>query len=233
MAMHLVFLHAFPLDEKMWEKQLSIAPGRSVAPTLYGFGDSLEDWAARSLEAVGTRPTIAIGASMGGSCAIEMARQAPEQIAGLVLVGAKAGHRPEPTARDAYIDTLRTDGVKGMWREISDWFSPTISQHVVDRIASIAFAQKADDLITAVRVFHGRPDLEYVVAQWEKPLLVVCGEKDSVATERKAIALSHLAPNGELHVMAECGHYMNMERPDEFNRVIADFVRRVDADQAA
>ncbi len=217
----------------MWDKQLSIAPSRSVAPTLYRLGDSLEDWAARSLEAAGAQPTIAIGASMGGSCAIEMARQAPEQIAGLVLVGAKAGHRPEPTMRDAYIHALRANGVKGMWPEISSWFSPTISQHVAERITSIAFAQKTDDLITAVRVFHGRPDLEYVVAQWEKPLLVVCGEKDSVVTEQKAIALSHLAPNGELHVMAGCGHYMNMERPDEFNRVIADFVQQVEASRAA
>ncbi len=230
--MRLAFLHAFPLDQRMWDQQLAIAPGRCDAPALYRFGDSLESWATGALKSVGLQPTIAIGSSMGGSCAIEMARQAPEQITALVLVGAKAGHRPEPDARDAYIDTLRASGVRGMWPEIAGWFGPDIPQGVVDTITSIAFAQNTDDLITAVKVFHGRADLTDVVTRWEKPLLVFCGDNDAVVTRHKAIALSRLAPNARLHIMSGCGHYMNMERPDEFNHVLADFVQSVDAGQA-
>jgi len=232
--MRLVFLHAFPLDQTMWDEQLRIAPDLSITPTLYQFGESLECWATSVLKLVGSKPMIAIGSSMGGSCAIEMARQAPEQIAGLVLVGAKAGHRPEPALRDSYIDTLQTSGVNGIWPEISStWFGPTISHRVIEKIKSIANAQDTNDLINAVSVFHGRPDLTDVVAQWKKPLLVVCGENDTIVTEQKANAVSRLASDSKLHVMAGCGHLMNMERPDEFNQVITDFIQKVETGRAA
>ena len=67
--MRLAFLHAFPLDQRMWAEQLGIVPGRCDAPNLYAFGESLDSWAAGVLDSVGTSPIIAIGASMGGSCA--------------------------------------------------------------------------------------------------------------------------------------------------------------------
>ena len=227
--MRLAFLHAFPLDQTMWVEQLEIAPGRCDAPNLYAFGKSLDSWAAGVLNSVGTGPVIAIGASMGGSCAIEMARQAPDRIAALVLVGAKAGHRPEPNARDEYIATLRANGINGMWPQIANWIGPTAPLRVVDAIESIASAQNTDDLITAVQVFHRRADQTEVVAQWTKPLLVISGGNDPVVTRQKAIALSRLAPNAKLHIMADCGHYMNMERPGEFNQVVAEFVQSVGA----
>ena len=68
---------------------------------------------------------------------------------------------------------------------------------------------------------------------WEKPLLVICGDRDRIISERKAYALARSAPDGRLHVMRGCGHYMNMEGPAEFNRVVGDFVRSVDRDSGA
>lgn len=227
--MRLAFLHAFPLDQSMWDEQRAIFPGRCESPTLYRLGDSLESWANRVLNSIGPQPVIAIGSSMGGSCVLEMARQAPDRIAALVLVGAKAGHRREPAARDKYIDILRANGIQGMWPEITSWFGPAAQQTVVDRIESIALSQTNEDLINAVQVFHGRADHTEVVSCWQKPLLVMCGDSDPVVTEQKAIALTSLAPHAKLHVMTGCGHFMNLERPDEFNQILAKFVQSVDA----
>ena len=231
--MHLAFLHAFPLDHSMWDEQRAIAPGRCTTPCLYQLGDSFEDWASRVLDSIDTHSLIAIGSSMGGSCALEMARQAPDRIAALVLVGTKAGHRPEPAVRDAYLDTLHHQGIRGMWPEISGWLGAAAQPEVVERIESLALSQETADLINAVQVFHSRTDHIAVVAQWEKPLLVMSGEHDPVIAEEKAMALSHLAPQAELHVMRGCGHFMNLERPHEFNQVLADFVRRVEAGRSA
>lgn len=230
--MRLTFLHAFPLDQSMWDEQRAIAPGHCETPTLYPLGNTLESWASGVLNSIGAQPMIAIGSSMGGSCALEMARQAPDRIAALVLVGAKAGHRREPAARDEYVDTLRDNGIRGMWPEITSWFGPAAEQNVVDRIESIALSQNTDDLINAVQVFHGRTDHREVVARWQKPLFVVCGDSDPVVTERKAMALTGLAPHAQLHVMAGCGHFMNLERPDEFNQVLAEFVQCVEVQYA-
>ncbi|MDK1389512.1 hypothetical protein QN224_29465 [Sinorhizobium sp. 8-89] len=45
----LLLLHALPLDGSMWADQLDLLPGETYAPTLYGFGDRVEDWAAEAL----------------------------------------------------------------------------------------------------------------------------------------------------------------------------------------
>jgi len=49
MNLELLLLHALPLDGSMWSSQLDIFPGATYAPTLYGFGDRVEDWAAEAL----------------------------------------------------------------------------------------------------------------------------------------------------------------------------------------
>ncbi len=64
------------------------------------------------------------------------------------------------------------------------------------------------------------------------PLLAVCGDEDLVVTEAKTIALVESARFGAMHLMHGCGHYMNMERPAEFGRVISSFITAV-VDNAA
>lgn len=218
----------------MWDQQESIAPGRTICPNLYRLGTSLEDWAASVLGLVSCEePIVVIGSSMGGSCALEMARQAPERIAALVLVGAKAGHRPEPDVRDAYVETLRANGIRGVWREVSNWFSDTTPKEIVDLASSIANQQHTDDLINAVRVFHGRPDLEHVLGEWQKPYLVVSGDRDPMFPKRKSERISKLGPNGRISMMTDCGHFMNMERPEEFNRIVCEFIATANLDNAS
>lgn len=46
----LVLLHPLPLDGSVWSEETRALAPRSVAPTLYGFGDSIEDWAAEVLD---------------------------------------------------------------------------------------------------------------------------------------------------------------------------------------
>lgn len=66
-----------------------------IRPNLYGLGESLEAWAGGVLDLVSTGPLILVGSSVGGSCALEVARLAPDRVAAVALIGAKAGHRPK------------------------------------------------------------------------------------------------------------------------------------------
>lgn len=66
---HVVFLHAFPLDSRMWSSRLGAFPAPTSAPTLYPFGDSMDAWAGRVLKTVDDEPLVVVGCSMGGSCA--------------------------------------------------------------------------------------------------------------------------------------------------------------------
>ena len=229
MSVRLVFLHAFPLDSRMWDGQQLLLSGQVEAPDLYARGDSLEEWAEDVLDTIGGGPLIVVGCSMGGSCALEVAQSAPDRVSALVLVGTKAGHNPDPAYRDGFITRLEQGGANALWSEIqTDLIGSQAPRAVVDRIRTLMQAQRTEDLIRAVRAFHSRRDLSEVASRWNKPLLVMCGDKDRVVTESKTAAFVASTQSGVMHVMRHCGHYINMERPSEFNRIIADFVDTVD-----
>ena len=229
MSVRLVFLHAFPLDSKMWDKQQLVLPGQVEAPDLYARGDSLEEWAENILSTIGDGPLIVVGCSMGGSCALEVAQRAPDRVSALVLVATKAGHNPDPAYRDGFISRLEQGGANAIWSEIqTNLIGSQAPGAVVDRIRTLMLAQRTEDLIRAVRAFHSRRDSSEFAARWNKPLLVMCGDKDRVVTESKTAEFVAGTQSGVMHVMRNCGHYMNMERPSEFNRIIADSVDLVD-----
>ncbi len=228
MSVRLVLLHAFPLDERMRNGQMEILAGGTYAPTLYNLGETLEAWATCVLDAVEGDRLIVVGASMGGSCALEMARQAPGRIAAMVLVGTKASHHPEPDLRDSYIATLEDGGVSALLPEIRlQCFGPSPDPAVVDHVESMALDQKTEDLIRAMSVFHGRRDLTEVVEGWTKPLIAICGDRGELESVEKATDLAAIAPNGRFHVMGGCGHYMNLERPVEFNAILGSLVHSI------
>jgi pimeloyl-ACP methyl ester carboxylesterase len=111
-----VLLHAFPLDETMWEPQREALAGHDVvAPNLYTLGgNSIDGWAKALLERV-EGPFAAVGASMGGYVALAMARRARDRVRGLLLVGSRAG--PDtPERRRAREELLRELSDDGLYR---------------------------------------------------------------------------------------------------------------------
>jgi pimeloyl-ACP methyl ester carboxylesterase len=148
-----------------------------------------------------------------------MARQAPDRIAALVLIGAKAGHRPEPDVRERFIAALENDRPATLRKWVDDLLSPTAADDVRRHVHLLAEAQSLADLITGVRVFHGRRDASDVAAGWRKPLVVVHGEHD-----RTRAGLATLA-NQRIETVAGCGHYVNLERPRALNTILADIVK--------
>jgi pimeloyl-ACP methyl ester carboxylesterase len=196
-----VFLHAFPLDGRMWQDQTALWPD-AYAPTLYGFGETMTTWASRVLASAPRGPLTLVGCSMGGSCALEVTRLAPERVRALVLVGAKAGVRHEPHARQRYVAALRARGVDAMWDEIAP---------VGARAKAIAREQPLDDLIRGVNAFHTRPDATSVVERFAGTVQVVVGAADHIGRK---------IPCGEYHVVPDAGHYVNLDQPEWFNALL-------------
>lgn len=104
--MRVLLLHALALTGDMWADQLAWLPGSAMAPTLYGCGPSITDWAAGVLREVGEELVVDVGASVGEFCALEMARLARGQVGAAVLVGSKAGVRRDDGARDCVFSLI-------------------------------------------------------------------------------------------------------------------------------
>ena len=214
--MTVVFLHAFPLDERMWA-------ANAEAPRLYGLGRSMDDWGDAVLEAYPGR-LILVGASMGGYAALAAARRAPERLAGLLLVGS----RPEPDTPERYakraetIAIARERGGEGVWEAMREsLFTDDSDPEVVARARELALGRTDEELVTALEAIRDRPDSTDAYRALGDRALTLVGDRDPFVPVEDA---RRFEPDAV--VLPECGHLASLERPAEFGLVLDDAVAR-------
>lgn len=221
--LELLFLHALPLDGSMWAAQQRLLPGSTHAPTLYPFGDSVEAWAAAALKVATGDRLVVVGCSVGGSCAIELAIIAPERVAALVLIGTKAGHRPDPALHASVLQTLEDKGLEEAWRIFwAPLFSRSTDTRVIEDARQTMLRQSSLALARGTTAFHTRPGREQFLAAFPRPVIVITGADDIALGVSKAQA--DLAPRGQLHIIPECGHYVPIERPETLNSILEEVI---------
>jgi pimeloyl-ACP methyl ester carboxylesterase len=223
--MRVVLLHAFPFDERMWEPQLAALGEHEVlAPHLYGLGTSMDDWAAGVAERVGGEVAV-VGASMGGYCAQRLLAHA--DVRALVLVGARAGADPPDRrqVRDETIRLIREEGVGALWeKQRPVLFPENADEGVVARARALALEQDPEELASGVAAMRDRPDSTEPVRETDARLLVARGEHDPFLSAEEAEALASSARDGRSYTFAGCGHLPSLERPDELNELLTEFL---------
>lgn len=202
----------------MWQGVADALGIQALAPDLYRLGDTLEEWASAILDMTGGDPLMVVGNSVGGSCAVEMARLAPTRVQALVLIGAKAGHRPEPALRDAAVRLVESDGIGAAWEKYwSPLLSPTAPAVVVGKARDLALSQPVADVVRGLRAFHARADRAAWLAAWERPVTIVNDEYDR--PECGAAAAAHLH-QGRFVLLPGVGHYAPLEAPAAVAEVV-------------
>jgi pimeloyl-ACP methyl ester carboxylesterase len=226
--MRIALLHAFPLDERMWEPQReALRDHELLAPHLYSLGGSMDEWAKRVAEQA-DGPVVVVGASMGGYCALRLLAHA--DVRGLVLAGSRAGVDPPERrrARDETLRVAREEGVAALWEaQRPGLFPEDADEGVLARARALTLEQDAEELANGVAAMRDRPDSTELVRETDGPVLVTRGEHDSFLGGEEAEALAASAGKGRAYTFARCGHLPSLERPDEFNRVLLDFLRGV------
>lgn len=205
----------------MWHEVANGLQHQVVAPNLYQLGPTLQHWALGVLDLAGRGPLVVVGNSIGGSCAIEVARLAPAAVQHLILIGAKPGHRPDPAFRDTAVRLLETAGIEAAWsRYWAPVIGPTAPADVAESIRRMALAQSVEDLIRGVRVFHGRTDRSAFLSSWTGPVTVVSGEYDLAPAHNRELAerLQH----GRFSLISGSGHYAPTEAASRVREVIQD-----------
>ncbi|MDB4438713.1 alpha/beta hydrolase [bacterium] len=72
-----------------------------------------------------------------------------------------------------------------------------------------------------------RNNLEKKIHLIENPTLLVWGKQDDVTPPFVADKFNELLPNSTLYFIDKCGHAPMMERPDEFNDYLSDFLKKI------
>jgi pimeloyl-ACP methyl ester carboxylesterase len=212
----LVHLHAFPLDERMWD-------GAEAAPRLYGLGSSMDEWADAILEA---HPglLVLVGSSMGGYAALAAARRAPERLAGLLLVGSRPeADTPERFAKRAEtIAIARERGAQGIWEAMrATLFDEGSDPDVVERARDLVLDRTEDELVSALEAIRDRPDSTAAYHALGERAHTIVGDHDPFVPVEDA---KRFEPDAV--IVAGAGHLVSLERPVEFRRVLDEAVAR-------
>jgi 3-oxoadipate enol-lactonase len=212
-----LLLHAFPLDKGMWESQRAALAGHDViSPRLYGRGQTIDDW-AKSIAGETEGELAVVGASMGGYCALALARRAPERVRGLLLVGARpdADSDERRAGREDTIELIRNEGLEGLWQMMLPKLfhdQSAADEHLIYR--------DADALVNALAAIRDRADSTEVVRSFAGPVQFVIGEFDPYVSAQEVREF-------DVRELPGAGHLVNLERPDEFNEILREFLSRV------
>jgi pimeloyl-ACP methyl ester carboxylesterase len=174
------------------------------------------------LDAAGVSRAVVVGNSLGGATAIQLALDAPDRVAGLVLVGAPGGTAiPDVSKRAAAtgtrareIATFSDPGWAFGWFVIARGWDPVTKKMVADTLALRgtpewrAFARAASASFDAV--LEWAPKVEDIRA----PALVIQGGKDPIVPRYAGEALARRMPNAKLVLLEDCGHCPQLDCPD-------------------
>jgi 3-oxoadipate enol-lactonase len=240
-------IHAGIADSRMWEPQLrSFAPShRVIAPDLPGFGRTPLDqdpvdfraFVRDALDAAGMQSAALVGTSLGGRIALELALESPERVSALGLVGSGLdghewskeveafGDEEEAALERGDLDTAVETNLR-MWlagpaRRL-DEIDPAIRQLVGEMQRNAFQLQQGHDFRLAVL----EPPASQRLAEIRVPTLVLSGDEDVPDIHVIAEKLNREIPGAERATIADAAHLPNLERPEEFDRIVLGFLRQ-------
>lgn len=241
----LMLLHGYPLSRRIWQPQLEglLDAAWMVAPDLRGHGETqasegvysmehLADDAAALLEELGiTQPVFACGLSMGGYAALAFFRKYPQRVAGLILAATRAGaDSPEGRAgREKAAATAREKGAGAIADAmLPKMFAPRTyadQPDLVARVRDLMAGTSVSGIVGALLGMRDRPDSTPLLAQIDRPVLIVHGAEDQLIPPSEAEATHSRLAQSRLEIVPGAGHLVNMEQPASFNAAVRNFLQ--------
>jgi pimeloyl-ACP methyl ester carboxylesterase len=240
-----IFLHAGIADLRMWGPQATAFTKDFEVIRLdqRGFGQSelppvswspVEDLLA-IMDELSLKPAHLVGCSMGGAVAIDFALEHPERLSKLVLVGSAVhGRSGRPEHRHLYAEEAAArkagdlDALKRALMYLTLDGPSRPRGYVAEPLRSL-FLDMNNRLLSS--------DFEKAPSRWSDPpaatrlseitasTLVVVGDKDLPNVLETADLLVESIPHSRKAVIRDAAHLPNLEHPEEFNRIVLDFLQ--------
>lgn len=219
---------------------------RVLAPDIVGFGHterpddvrySLRSWTDHVwdfADAMGIDRFAIVGNSLGGRIALEMATERAERVSRMVLMGSPGVGMTITEglqALRAYEPSL--EGMRTLLKTNFAVDPDLITEQLVRDRYEASAAPGAHEAYTAMfnDPRHAGGDLgigEEQVRGIATPSLLVHGREDKVVPAEVSWTMVNLLGDADLHVFARCGHWTQIERADEFNCAVGDFLARAE-----
>jgi 3-oxoadipate enol-lactonase len=223
-----VLVHSALGDSRLWKRQVAAleAEHELVTPDLPGWGETpLPTEPFSFVDAVVQHlPAALVGNSFGGAIALRTALAHPDLVSRLVLIGSglpawdwTEEMRGYFAAEEAAYEARDLDAITQV--NLDFWVAPEHHDEVRPQ------QRRAAELQTA----HDEPELLWPeltpFSSLEMPTLVIVGAEDKPDFRAIAYHLAEEIPGAELAVVPGAGHLVGLDRPDELNALLRDFLQ--------
>jgi 4,5:9,10-diseco-3-hydroxy-5,9,17-trioxoandrosta-1(10),2-diene-4-oate hydrolase len=220
---------------------------------LPGFGSSdkkIDDYSlhfagefvAAFLDAQGVDRASLVGNSLGGAVSLQFAVQYPHRLEKLVLVSSGGLGRELPLSFRLLTTPLWGELMAQVWRTRvgtrltlrSIVYDPqVIKDEFVNEMAELARLPGAKEMLLSVARtgidLRGQnmkllEPLLRRVPEIEAPTLIIWGAQDPIIPVAHAHIAHQMIRNSRLHIFDRCGHVPQIEKPEEFNRLVLEFL---------
>jgi pimeloyl-ACP methyl ester carboxylesterase len=250
----LVFVHGFACAHDDWRAQVDFFRPRQgvLVCDLRGHGASPGDPAQCDIETYGADasallhalnlpPTILIGHSMGCRVVLQAYLDAPQRVAGLVLVdGSRVGTGNPQEAEEAMRQHIQAVGYATMMRAFfADMFlqgsDPSVKERIVSR--ALALPETIGASLFSRLIRWDAQYMDVALAQVAVPLLAI--QSTYINPERVRVPLRaeettpwlelvrHHVLTAQIEVVCGAGHFTMLDKPQAVNRLLASFVASV------
>lgn len=242
----LVFIHAFPLSERMWDVNRA-ALGKNfrfISVDLPGFGrtplasntstmESMADHVLKTLDAQGiTEKFVVAGLSMGGYVMLQVLKKAPGRVRAAAFLSTRAG-ADSPEACDKRfknIEFIEKNGAgpfaERMVQTLLGKTTQTTKPELVEQVKDWVASADPKAICAALRGMAERPDMTATLDSLQVPTLFLAGEEDVVIAPSEMEANAKRVAKSEFHTLPAAGHLINLENHDLFNDLFLKFLKR-------
>ncbi len=239
-----IFLHAGVADSRMWEPQVAefAKHFEVIRPDIRGFGESslpAAPWSAVDdllglIDELRLKPVHLVGCSIGGGIAIDFALEHGERVSKVVVVGpgisgANFGQKypdlwTEIEAADKAGDSEAVNAAEmRLWLDGPRRPSGYVRQPLRDLFLDMNGRNMNNDWASAPNDEIEPPAVERL-HEITAPLLVVAGDEDAPPVFDAVELLMEKVPHARKAVIHDAAHLPNLEHPQEFNRVVLEFL---------
>lgn len=239
----IIFIHGFPLNKFMWEKQIELLEEnyRVIAYDIRGHGrtDSGSDTFSIELfvndlvgmmDALKIDKTMLCGFSMGGYIALNAIERYPERFQALVLCDTNcAADTPEgKEKRLKTIENIRENGIEKYTEEsLKKLFSPlSFSKNLeeIDIVRVMILNTSQNTLFKTLHALAERTETCTTTNLLKMPVLIIVGKEDEIAPTESALMMHERIKGSIISIIENAGHMSNMENSVEFNNQISAFL---------
>ena len=165
---------------------------------------------------------ILLGNSLGGHIALYFTKHYPEKVSGLVLTGSSGLY--ENAMGDSFPKRGNYEFIEQKAKDV--FYDPAVAtKELVDDVYATV-----NDRIKALRTISIaksaiRHNMANDLPNMQQPTCLIWGKQDGVTPPEVAHDFHKLLPNSNLFWIDKCGHAAMMERPEEFNQILCDWLK--------